>query len=66
MQQKTFCERIAAQYEQRAEETTDKDVREFLRRMRENWLKIASRLDASIQKKETSPHLTRGQRGTLH
>jgi hypothetical protein len=66
MQQKTFCERIAAEYEQRAEETTDEEVREFFRRMRENWLKVASGLDASIQKKVTSPHLTTGRRGTLH
>jgi hypothetical protein len=39
--QMAFCQRIAAECEQRARESTDDEVREFLFRMRDNWLRVA-------------------------
>jgi len=38
-----YCWRMAAEYTRRAEETTDREVREFFYRMRDNWAKTAHR-----------------------
>jgi hypothetical protein len=45
--QKTFCEQIAAKYAQRAEETTDREVRKFFYRMRDNWLKVEGGIEGA-------------------
>ena len=46
-----YCRSKVAAYERRAQETTDKDLRTFLYRMRDNWL-IAAR---DFEKCETRP-----------
>jgi hypothetical protein len=42
-----YCQRLAAQCQQRAQESTDADVREYFRRMQQNWLRVAAGLEAS-------------------
>ncbi len=41
-----YCTRIAAQCGQRAEESSDEEVRVFLYRMRDNWLRVTNGLQA--------------------
>jgi hypothetical protein len=41
-----YCERLAAKCAQRAEETDNEEEREFLYRMRDNWLQVAAGLRA--------------------
>jgi hypothetical protein len=41
-----YCERVAAECARRAEETDEKEEREFLYRMRDNWLRVASGLQS--------------------
>jgi hypothetical protein len=36
-----YCRRKAAEYERRAQEAADKDIRTFLCRMRDNWVEAA-------------------------
>jgi hypothetical protein len=43
--QTSYCHRIALECGRRAEKSTDEDVRQFLYRMRDNWLRVASGLD---------------------
>jgi hypothetical protein len=40
-----YCRRKAAEYERRAQEAADKDIRTFLRRMRDNWVEAAKDFD---------------------
>jgi hypothetical protein len=42
-----YCQRLAAQCQQRAQESADADVREYFRRMQQNWLRIAAGLEAA-------------------
>jgi hypothetical protein len=49
-EQPSYCQRIALECGKRAEESTDEDVRTFLLRMRDNWLRVASGLEASDTK----------------
>jgi len=41
-----YCQRLAAECAQRAQETEDAEEREFLNRMRDNWLQVAKGLQA--------------------
>jgi hypothetical protein len=41
MEQTDYCRRKAAEYERRAQEATDKDIRTFLCRTRDNWVEAA-------------------------
>jgi hypothetical protein len=43
-QRTSYCHRLALECGRRAEESADEDVREFLYRMRDNWLRVASGL----------------------
>jgi hypothetical protein len=43
----SYCQRLAAQCQQRAQESTDADVREYFRRMHQNWLRVAAGLEAA-------------------
>jgi hypothetical protein len=42
-----YCQRLAAQCQQRAQESTDADVREYFRRMQQNWLRVSAALEAA-------------------
>ena len=42
-----YCQRLAAQCQQRAQESTDADVREYFRRMQQNWLRVSAGLEAA-------------------
>jgi hypothetical protein len=46
-EQMNYCQRLAAQCQQRAQESTDADVREYFRRMQQNWLRVAAALEAA-------------------
>jgi hypothetical protein len=54
--QMVFCQRIAAECEQRARESTDDEVREFLFRMRDNWLRVARGLQDVYGVAESGGH----------
>jgi hypothetical protein len=41
-----YCARVAVECARRAEETDEKEEREFLYRMRDNWLRVASGLQS--------------------
>ncbi|MFL6799995.1 MAG: hypothetical protein ACJ8F3_21605 [Xanthobacteraceae bacterium] len=41
----SYCQRIAAQCGQRAAESADENERNFLNRMRDNWLQVANGLE---------------------
>jgi hypothetical protein len=55
----SYCQRIASECGRRAEESTDEDVRTFLLRMRDNWLRVASGLEA-VENKIQGGDLSRG------
>ncbi len=38
-----YCWSMAKEYTRRVEETTDKETRQFLYRMRDNWIRMANR-----------------------
>jgi hypothetical protein len=46
-EQMSYCQRLAAQCQQRAQESTDADVREYFRRMQQNWLRVSAGLEAA-------------------
>jgi hypothetical protein len=46
-----YCQRLAAECAQRAEETDNEEEREFLHRMRDNWLQVAAGLRALEENK---------------
>jgi hypothetical protein len=46
-EQMNYCQRLAAQCQQRAQESTDADVREYFRRMQQNWLRVSAGLEAT-------------------
>jgi hypothetical protein len=41
-----YCARVAAECARRADETNENEEREFLYRMRDNWLRVASGLQS--------------------
>jgi hypothetical protein len=36
-----FCRSKVAEYTRRAEETTDREMRDYFRRLRDNWIRVA-------------------------
>jgi hypothetical protein len=55
-EQMDYCQRLAAQCQQRAQESTDADVREYFRRMQQNWLRVSAGLEAAKASPSSPPH----------
>jgi hypothetical protein len=52
-----FCWSKAAEFTRRAEEATDQEVREFLYRIRDNWVRAAGR-EEMLEPVEVFPRMT--------